>query len=500
MSRLARLAILLVLTAYAAGAEADAVQEAEGVARAFYTAYTDGRTADIAPLWNADALAAVRPALERTAQTRCMTLDDLEVSGSASGDTVKVTARVTVTIWSAYPPDRPRSRVLNETLVLRREGTAWNIVSRGSVEEALAERLAASDEAAAEAPAWSEAWSAPELVQALCRRVVLLINQQQPDRATLLLERARALVDEQDFAGASAVAGVGSILIRHRGRPPAEIRLLVDESLRFAERSGDPDTLARALLRSGRAAQFATGETPEEPFARILALSDVVQDASVLAHAATQLAMLTSDEGDYRASLQYSVLALEHARRSGDATAQLSAQLNLAGAYSAQNDLQPAALHYEEAARLAEQTGNNIAAASVLGFLAMLRQRSGEDVSALFTRALQLVPDTPAGVDVLMELLPSRARVHIYRGELTVAEADLVAALGVAPCSLASNVNDVLLIMAEVRRHQGRYAEALALVSSVGDRSLWTESLAGLILLELGRCDEARPFFEDAVA
>ena len=502
MSRLPRLAILLLLTAHAWTVRADAVQEAEGVARAFYAAYAAGRVVDVAPLWNAEAFAAVRPALERTAQTRCMTLHDVAVAGRADADAIEVMARVTLTSWSTYPADRPRMRVLNERLMLRREASGWKIVSRRSVEDALAERLAASDEAAAVGPVPSDDWSAAELVQALCRRAVLLINQQQLDRAALLLEQARALVDAHDDAGASAVASVGSVVIRVRRGPPAEIRSLVDESLRLAERSGDPDTLARALLRAGRAAQYATGQTPAEPFERILALSDVVEDASVLAHAATQLAQMNSYAGDLRTSLQYAVLALKHAVSSGDRTAMLNAEMNLAGAYGEQNDRLPSIAHYEEAARLAEETGNAITTAFVLRHLALARKQAGEDVKPILNRALRLVADGRNAADVRVELLTSRAREYIGEGNLAAGEADLLAAWGEVPCGVVSPEtvgNDVLLVLAELRWQQQRYREALALIRTTTNRSTWLQALEADSLRELGRCDEAWPVLDDAL-
>jgi CHAT domain-containing protein/tetratricopeptide (TPR) repeat protein len=497
-------ATCLFLTLAGPEVAAQRAANAEDVVRSFYISFAAGRTTEAVAQWSDAAAPDVRASLERTGLTRCMTLHDVDVTSTPIGDARKVSAHVVLSSWSDFPADRPETRVLNETFIVKREAAGWRIVSRRSDEDAIAEGLATSDAAAVQGVQEIDVeWSPAELVEALCRHAILLLNQQQFARAAKLLDHARAVADKRDLAGASAILGVESVLVRRGGGPAEESERLAEQSLFLAEGSGHPDTIARALLRFGRAQEGVQGVTVAAPFERILAFADVLEDASVLAHAATQLAKWANDRGNFRAEIRYAVAAERYARASGDPTSQLNAHLNMGGAYIAQGDPQTASVHYEEALRLAKLTRNPVAEVDVRNQLAKIRYSAGEDARPLLTQSLALIEHLENTGPLRVELLRNRALMSLDLGDASAVEADLQAALDEGACSAANPTNayaDPAEFLARVRLSQKRYAEALAGASAIVDStSPWTEALLAEALIGLGRCDEAYAYLDDAI-
>jgi CHAT domain-containing protein len=504
LRRAAVAAILIVSLILAARATAAIpAHDAERVVAEFYLAYTQGNAADAAKHWVDSKRPSVFPALARTTRTRCFILDDLELSTQDGAVHATVSARATITSVSQYSSDRPRTRVIHETFVLQRSaGGTWKILSRRTPQEELATRLAKSDGAAdAGLPPEADEWSQSDLVHALCRQAILLVNQQQYSRAAKLLAYARDRVQATDHAASSDIAGTESVLLRRSGASADAVKALVDESLSLARMSGDPDTIARALLRSGRAQQFADGATAITPFEEILSMAEFVQDASVLALAATQSAKVTGDAGDHRTSLVHSVAAETYARESGDDTALLSAHLNLAGGYVAQNDFETAIVHLEEAARLAAITGNTITAARIMADVAEIAGGSGVDARPIVTRSIEAIEEVPNASDARVELLSIRASMHIDRNDLSGAEADVQRAAAEVACSVspakAAEVATGMLVHLRVR--QGRYGEAVAAAAHLRDSNPWMSATIGHALTALGRCDEAYAYLQAAI-
>ncbi len=282
----AAMSVALALIARPCRADASRI---ESVIQGFYAAYAAGDTAAAESYWTTEGAKTFAARHARTFLTRCQILRALTVGPiETSGDAATAGVQARLTRWSAMRNAAIEDDEQRAVMTLRRERGKWKIVGWRMREEDLVEEIANAARPGAETrPRPAGDLRTPRLVRLMTRRAVTMINQGNRDGAAELLALARGVAESLDHAPSLVeVLGTESILLR--GSPAGLARARAATEL--AEEAGDPDALARALLRLGRA-QAATGDPDEvASFERVLALADFVEDAPTIALAASQLA------------------------------------------------------------------------------------------------------------------------------------------------------------------------------------------------------------------
>jgi len=408
--------------------------------------------------------------------TRCVVLHGVRILQSVTeGDSVSVDVEAVATTWTTMPGSRPATESHFATMTLRRDGDDWRVTSMRKSEELLADRLAGATSDTERISILDEApdQQTPALVAALCRRAVKKINERAPDAAQTLIDVAERVAAECRTADTrSAILGVQSVLARRRGEPLRRGIELVTQSLAAAEESGDADAIARALLRLGRAQteMSGTGTPPLEPYMRILALSDWIEDRATVSLAASALSQRFNNLVDTRNGLRYALLAEKEAEASGDRMSLLSALMNTSGVYAGQGDAELQRRYLERSLDLARELDFPATAASILAALGSLYSGSDDPeqrarADALYAQGLAMIGCNEPGVGT--DLLVSRALLAMDSGRLQNAEADLYEAIRRGLASSEAILNRVLFAFARLRLLQQRPEESLAFTNQV---------------------------------
>jgi CHAT domain-containing protein len=343
----------------------------ETTIRGFYVAYASGDSTAAAKFWTARAAEAFAARADRTLRTRCLVLDSLAIE-ALTVDNTSATANVDalVTRWSAMPGAQARTEHERATLSLSLDRGAWKIDAWRMREEELADRLLAAttpEEREALLRGSSELQTR-RLVEILGRRAVTLLNEDQMKRAAEIVSLMHAIAGELGDPAARALALSAQSVAARNGstRDPAASLSLARAATALAEEAGDPDLLARLLMRQGRS---EPGNDPAS-FHRTLDLADFVEDASILALAASQLARIADEQRRPREALRYATLALLHAETAGDVPSIISAEMNLGGTYKERKDAELALPHLERALELSDKAAFTSVHSNVLAMLA----------------------------------------------------------------------------------------------------------------------------------
>jgi hypothetical protein len=336
--------VLLAAVTATAAAEPDR-DGASAAALAFYRHYAGGDLDGALALTIPGSPAAV--ALRRRARllrTHCFTLGRLEaasvrVAGRAAAVEIEAEWLDSANMPGAVlVPD-----FADGTLALRRDGEGWRIAEWTPAAVRFGDILAGGGEAARAAALANPRIRCRAAVRELARRAIVLMNQSKFDTAAVLVADAHGLAAAiGDDAAQSLAFSADSALRRHLARDNASLELALT-AVALAERCPDADALARALLTLERARHGFSYERP-------LALRGFIADAALIAQVACLAAQANNDRGDHWTSLQFSSLALRLARESGDDSAMLSAEMNIADTYHLYNDNALSQAHWRNAA------------------------------------------------------------------------------------------------------------------------------------------------------
>jgi tetratricopeptide (TPR) repeat protein len=516
-----RFCFALLLIAAPAWA-ASAGTASPGIERAvlgFYSAYASGDAAAAASFWTSKGARTFVTRSTRTLRIRCQVLQAVlvgpvvvggvevgavEVDGEAA--TANVEARLTR--WSAMAGAVLETDVQRSVIVLRRQHGAWKIDEWRMQEEDLVRRLLElpTPEERAALLRSAGVLRNVRLVRILCREAVTKINQDHRALGMELVGQAKELAAELDDPSAfSDALGVESILLRSTDLPAGLAAAHTAAAL--AGESGDPDALARALMRLARAQSAAgTLDAAASSLERVLALGQFIEDASILALSASQLAKIHDDTGHPREALRYALMASAHAAETGDPASIISAEMNLAGTYCARGDMEMAIPHVEKVLDAAERAGFVATYADALDTLARdrLQMGDGERYLELSSKALALLeqnggPDPRAEVlAARTNILVSRAMYRMHAKDYSGSEEELDRAcklLQQSPHETAEH-RDLDLTMGWLRASQHRYSEAMRYAERLDPIA---SDLLASALDGLGRGEEARKAWEAAV-
>jgi CHAT domain-containing protein len=496
-----------VVAVSAATAAAQSPEPAAGnVALAFYERYGAGDLEGLASLATPELATTLRSKLSGRFRTRCLhlvraTVTDMNVTDDQA--LVHVHALLTIRPRNGGERFEPHTATFR---LIRHDG-AWQIAGWELREETVAQVLAAaaSDEERASILARNPDAATPLLSQFLAERALQAANLDQFAVAlSLAAMMERIGRGSGDLASLSLARSLESIVLR-RQEPDhrAEVLRLAEESVTLAEDADDPDVLAKALLRLGRAkVALFYANAPVEPFVRGLALGDELEDGSPAAHAASQLAGHYGDHGDHYRSLFYAHLAQRLATASGNRSAALAAEMNIAFTYYAEGDFEIAAAHFQEASRLSREAKYHDNELMMQSMLAASYRRLGRSGSYLRLTA-EILRAHPSA-EVLAPLLGDRTAYHLDRHDLRSAERDALAAVAASPRSPDQrDVASALSVLAAVRVAQGRGTEALELLDRTSVLANGEDypamAMRARALRQLGRRSEAIATYRQAL-
>jgi CHAT domain-containing protein len=499
-------ATVVALAWIAAPSRADAPR-IESVIQGFYAAYAAGDAAAAESYWTTEGAKTFAARHARTFLTRCQILHALTVGPvETSGDTAMAGVEARLTRWSAMRNAAVEDDEQHAVMTLRRERGEWKIAGWRMREEDLLEDLLKEIAKAAPADAETRLRAAgdlrtPRLVRLMTHRAVTMINQGNRDGAAALLTLAHGLAESLDHASSLAdVLSTESILLRGSPAGLATARAATE----LAGEAGDPDALARALLRLGRAQGVAGDPDEAASFERVLALADFVEDAPTIALAASQLARIY-DGSNAREALRYALIASGYAEASGDPAAIASAEMNLTGTYHMRGDVELALRHAEKLLSVAERAGFKDLQADALENVAFYHLELGhrERYLDLIAKALELAPEGNAANR--LDIIVSHGEyLMLWANDLPAAEARLARATPLLPRLTPKDFAWLYYMktMALLRIHQRRFDEALQYVEQLGTDPRMGRSRAELKILILdgqGRKLEARRALETAI-
>lgn len=502
MTRL-RLAVILSTACVLVPVARAQALDARATSRAFYAAFASGDERAVAGAWAPAAPEELRRRARWTMRARCMRLLALDI---VAMETDAHTARVSVEALLARRARNGADAVepLDGVLTLARSGGRWKVVQWTLREELLAGAIAAAPDAAAPLRDTERRGGVPLLNRLLARHALAVINNGDDARgaaiATLMKRMAR---ESGDLAGESLAFSIDSIVLNHE-RDPAAIEA-GRTSLALAEQSGDPDALAKALLRLGRAeAGDSPGMARGDRFERVLALADDLEDPLPAGTAASRLAALYAARRDHRRAFYYAVLAREIAERNGDTLTSSAAELNLAGEYEYDGDVQLAREHFRKALEMGRRAGYRKNELSIMAHLASLEQRLGHEAAFRRLRAEVLRRAGAEGADeAISEIYDNDLTAALDRGQLARAERIARRAIDYAPPHSFYRYRAWIgLGGVHLRQHKPRaaiedVAQARAVAPTEGfDAALVTAEA----LRQLGRIDEATAAMRRAVS
>lgn len=467
----------------------------DAVVRAFYDAYASGDLTAAVSQWDAAAAPAFLRKAERQLRVRCLTHHEIALDAAVvNGSTATIDAEAHVTVWSNAPGSRPRTEVRYTTFRLTRTDQ-WRITSWTPRESDLAQRLKRASPADRMAAIWSnERMRTPAMAVALTEISLSLSLENAHAEANAILDHARTIaVETGDDAAMATVDSVEGALIGRRDGDRERALAIGRRSVEIARRSGDPDALAKAIYRFGRAVG-AGRKAPHELFEEVLALEELVDDVSILGFTAAQLSITSTD--DPPRQLRYALLSLRYAEVGGAPASLYNAHYALSGVYANLGYFGPAIEHARIAEDIATRNGVKQSMAAALFVLARAYLSLGrrEEAMDAFERGLAVAtPDLEAHLRIW------RADDAIGSLRLADAEADLVRARAL-PASDQARVA-ALFALTQLRLMQGRREEALEIANEAVRLALTLRETrhridaaygAALVLRRMKRYDEAR--------
>ena len=440
--------------------------------------------------------AALPPLLLRKARGRCLQIPRIDVRVRHASEThARVEVEADLATWLA--DGAPRLERHHAVASLARVNGAWVVDSLRAAEELLADEIAAAPaERRRTILIEQAALRTPLLVRILGKRVVDRANGARMAEATELYALAREVAEELDDSAALAVAASVRSVLQRRTADPAGAVETARAALALAEESGDPDAIALCLMRLAR---VDGAEVPA--LHRVIEMADAIDDPATVALAASSLARHEDDTHDQRAAFRYARLASKYAYESGDTSAIVNAEMNLAGAHYNRGDCRAAMPHIDAAAALAEQAGFFASTGSVLYWKSacLLGTADYATFERSSDRALAMAMRGGGGTEPgLVVLLTQRAWYAVERNRLDEAECQLQQALKVSErcgSERAHCLEETWMLWSLLRLAQDRWEEALHFARLAARPELAARALSGL-----GRFDEAREALQEAIS
>jgi CHAT domain-containing protein len=478
------------------------------LAHDFYERYGAGDVDGVVSLADPSYADALRRRIAGHLRTRCIHLLGAEVH-DLRHEGAEATAHVDAVLAVQPRGGIERIETHDATLELKLTASGWRVTSWRLREEAVADAIvaAATGDERARIVSRNAGALTPLLDALLAQRALQFINQSRHDEAAALTELVLRLAAEiGDDRGLADATGIECVRLRHLpSRYAGEALRVGQEAVALAEKTRDPDVIARAQLRLGRASLAATPWTPSKaPFERVLEMADDVEDPSVVALAASQLSGYYGDHGFLRLSLAYAELSRAAALASGNDLALSSAETNIGMLYDGLADNELAILHLTNALRASERAGYPDGVWGMLAQIARCYRELGNAKEFLRYSALALKPGAPADTAAVAE--EDLVAYYLDAHDLARAEEHAKRALTLAEqfASDSRRIMTALVNVARVQLARGRSEEVLATAQRIRDirhdeGDFETRALAALALRRMHRNGEAVKVYQSIV-
>ena len=444
----------------------------------------------------------------------CVTLIGARVDNvTTAGD--EATAELTAAAVAELPLSRaPREFPPHWTLHLRRDGDQWRVKDVTVPEAALAAAIVKLGTPLERMRALSEH---ADLVDAeLARRLIDIANDTNRHgdyhRAADIGEIALAIAAE---SGRSEMARAQWVIGRAHdsGGDDEGSAVPIAEALRLAVESNDRDMESRALVLTGWS-NLSRRKFPVAlaSFRKGIALAEALHDDQNASEGYLGLGNWARDDADdFVAALRFYDLAKQHAQRAGDRLLEAASTGNLAVVFDSMSNYVLASTNFQRAIELYREVGNPRGVIRNLRNLADVEhsakhydvaERLVHEVDELLTKTANPRSEAFNNLTSAKVLL---ARHHPAEGEARCRKA-LAYAEKTHDEQLMSNS---MYVIALALRDQHRYPEAIELAQKIAVRAqtvqpefgmYWhAKTLIGRALLKLGKPDEARAAFLDAI-
>lgn len=470
MSLALRMKVVVVAMAAAVSATPLFAAQPAAVAVALYEAYAGGNPAAFRQLW-ADGVAPARLA-EVDTPSRCLVpLGFADVQTTVEGDHAEVRL-VAVMSRESRPAGRFSYEIEHATVGLRRAGEQWRVERWTLAEDDLADRVVA---AANDGEARALVSRNLDLLDALFyrdlrRRSTDLINRRQYAALQRLTSAMREFAGLTGDDGAFSTAySLDSIADRLSDSPDlAKAEVDTQLAITTAERTGDPDVIASALLNRSRLIQFRDGNASAAVplFERVLSMRDRIDDAGLVSRAAIQMAAWHRGSGDYRGAFPFLRIGQEIAERLHITSSMYEVELVLSDIYLSENDVELGIAHVIRARKFAEAMHYEAGFIGMSVDLARGYQRLGRRREFRKTADETLARASRSGSafnQLIAKLLQAMALDDLAQGHLEAADRSIEKAMQdskqLEDDEVASEVADTL---ARVRLAQHRYGDAIA--------------------------------------
>ncbi|HYI12221.1 MAG TPA: CHAT domain-containing protein [Thermoanaerobaculia bacterium] len=501
-SAAALLAVCALVLTFTLEAQAPAATPS-AVVRDFFTRYAAGDLRGASSLWIAGAPAEdfVRRHRARL-EKRCLRLESLTID-AVSEEPPVFDAHSTMTLRTSQAGSPEWWESSRSRVTLQRDGDAWRIASWEPRERELVERLSLACSYAEQRAILdtSEELQTTAFVRLAAQAGIDFVNKRQFDRAEILTSAALAVAERLgDPVSISTSLSAKSIVLRVTDHHDASLTA-AEEAVTLAEGGGDPDVLARALVRLTRTREVHEGLPSREPAERALALSSVLEDLAIVAHAAIHLGRSYELRGEYRTAFRYAELAHALAEKSGDPSARSAAALFNDGAYQWIGDPHLAKRYGSRGEQIERQARLDYdpARGTIRTVEGMLRDANVAEALKTLDIALSRTTDSRSAG----RLLGMRAVAHEAMQNFEEAESDLNRAATFLPADRAWQ-QEIAYAQAALAFHRHRYDVSFRYSErALEPKSLFNRgarSLRAAILMREERFHEARVLLEALVA
>ena len=437
-------------------------------ARMLYERFANGDSDGYKRMWLAGAAPTYLREFDLEGRVRCSSLAAFDAAEpQIDGDHAVVRARATL-LRRSIRTGRTAIEVEWPVIGMQRVNGEWRVDRWVLQEDDLVDKIAAakSDDEARQIVRENFELLGATFFRFVRRKSPAMINGRKYDAYQRVIAALHEYASLELDDSAQATAYVLDSIYDRVGPKPDVAKSMADvaTSLALAEKSGDSDAIASALLNTVRAYQWRDGNTTNGAplLARVVAMRDRLDDDGLAARAAILMANLHIEHGDYRAAFPYLEIAQAIAKHSNDPSVVYQTYLLLSDLYADQHDFELAIPNMIRAREWAEKAHFDGGVAGSLQTLAHAYLSIGRRAEFRAAANEALARATGTLVSEAEQVLVDVAVDGLQHHDIAGADKAMATAIEKLPAIKEDTIRgDVMETLARVRLTQHRYDEAI---------------------------------------